>query len=188
MRADGASINEVRAYLKANGIDRSFHGVQSLLKSRVVLGEINFVGEKVKLVNREAHEPIVDMETWQRVQRLVVARGRKAKSDRLLARLRVLRCATCGAPMAVGNSSSAYPTYRCSPTSDCPERMAISAEIAERVVTERVRAALADVHGHASAETNIHQAEQALEHAQSALGAIRAFDGFDEPCRTSTAL
>jgi hypothetical protein len=60
--------------------------------------------------------------------------------------------------------------------------MAISAEIAERVVTERVREALADVHGHASAETNIRQAEQALEQAQGALdGALRAFDGFDEP-------
>ncbi len=66
--------------------------------------------------------------------------------------------------------------------SDCPERMAITADIAERVVTEHVRAALADVQGHASAETNIRQAEQALQAAQSGLdSALRTFDGFDEP-------
>lgn len=182
MRADGATIKEVRAYLKANGIERTFRGVQSLLASRIVLGEISFVGDKLALTNPNAHLAIVDVETWQRVQRQKVTRGRKAKSDRLLARLGVLRCSTCGRPMAIGNSTAKYPTYRCSPMSDCPERMAITADIAERVVTEHVRAALADVRGHASAETNIHQAEQALRAAQSALdAALRTFDGFDEP-------
>jgi hypothetical protein len=60
--------------------------------------------------------------------------------------------------------------------------MAITADIAERVLTERVRAALADVDGHASAEANVRDAEQALEHAQGSLdAALRAFDGIDEP-------
>lgn len=182
MRADGATIKDVRAYLKANGIERTFRGVQTLLASRIVLGEISFVGDKLALTNPNAHPAIVDIETWQRVQRQKVTRGRKAKSDRLLARLGVLRCSTCGRPMAIGNSNTKYPTYRCSPMSDCPERMAITADIAERVVTEHVRAALADVQGHASAETNIRQAEQALQAAQSGLdSALRTFDGFDEP-------
>ncbi len=182
MRAEGAVIKAVRAYLKANGIERTFRGVQSLLASRIVLGEISFVGEKVALTNPSAHSAIVDSETWQRVQRQKIPRGRKAKSDRMLARLGVLRCSTCERPMAIGVSNAKYPIYRCSPTSDCPERMAISAEIAERVVAERVRAVLADAEGHASAETNIQQAEQALQAAQGALdGALRAFDGFDEP-------
>jgi DNA invertase Pin-like site-specific DNA recombinase len=182
MRAEGTAIKDVRAYLKANGIERTFRGVQTLLASRIVLGEISFVGDKVALTNPTAHPPIVDVETWQRVQRQKVTRGRKAKSDRLLARLGVLRCATCGQPMAIGNSNTKYPTYRCSPMSDCPERMAITADIAERVVSEHVRTALADVQGHASAETNIRQAEHALQASQSALdSALRAFDGFDEP-------
>ncbi|MHB8242994.1 MAG: recombinase family protein [Solirubrobacteraceae bacterium] len=182
MRAEGAAIKDVRAYLKANGIERTFRGVQTLLSSRIVLGEISFVGEKVALTNPAAHAAIVDVETWQQVQRQKVTRGRKAKSDRLLARLGVLRCATCGRPMAIGNSNTKYPTYRCSPMSDCPERMAITANIAERVVTEHVRAALADTQGHASAETNVREAEQALQAAQSALdAALRTFDGFDEP-------
>jgi site-specific DNA recombinase len=182
MRAEGATIKDVRAYLKANGIYRTFRGVQALLESRIVLGEIYFVGDKLALTNPNAHPAIVDVETWQRVQRQKVTRGRKAKSDRLLARLGVLCCSTCGRPMAIGNSNTKYPTYRCSPMSDCPERMAITADIAERVVTEHVRAALTDVQGHASAETNIRQAEQALQAAQGALdAALRAFDGFDEP-------
>jgi DNA invertase Pin-like site-specific DNA recombinase len=33
MRGEGAPIAEVRRYLTANGIDRSYHGVQSLLRS-----------------------------------------------------------------------------------------------------------------------------------------------------------
>ncbi len=182
MRADGSTIKDIRAYLKANGIERTFRGVQTLLASRIVLGEISFVGDKVALRNRSAHPAIVDVETWQRVQRQKVTRGRKAKSDRLLARLGVLRCSTCGRPMAIGNSNTKYPTYRCSPMSDCPERMAITADIAERVVSEHVRAALTDAQGYASAETNIRQAEQALHAAQSALDAtLRTFDGFDEP-------
>jgi Recombinase/Recombinase zinc beta ribbon domain len=182
MRAAGATIKDVRAYLKANGIERTFRGVQALLASRIVLGEISFVGDKLALTNPNAHPAIVDIEMWQRVQRQKITRGRKAKSDRLLARLGVLRCSTCGRPMAIGNSNTKYPTYRCSPMSDCSERMAITAEIAERVVTEHVRAALADVQGHASAETNIRQAEQVLRATQSALDAtLRAFDGFDEP-------
>jgi site-specific DNA recombinase len=182
MRANGTTIKDIRAYLKANGIERTFRGVQTLLASRIVLGEISFVGDKLALTNPNAHPAIVDVETWQRVQRQKITRGRKAKSDRLLARLGVLRCSTCGQPMAIGNTNTKYPTYRCNPSSDCPDRMAITADIAERVVTEHVRAALADAQGHASAETNIRQAEQALQAAQSTLYAtLRAFDGFDEP-------
>lgn len=178
MRADGAAIKEVRAYLRSHGITRSFHGVTSLLSSRVVLGEIIF-GE---LKNTKAHEPIVDEATWLKVQRMIVPRGRKPKSDRLLARLGVLRCGSCGARMIIGTSKGTYPSYRCPPTGDCQNRLAISADIAEQVVTEQVRAALANVSGHASAARNIRDAEQALEQAQDALdAALRLFEGFDEP-------
>ncbi len=59
--------------------------------------------------------------------------------------------------------------------------MSVSAVIAEQVVTDGVRAALADQHGHASAETNVREAEQALTQAQSALEtAVRAFDGLGD--------
>src|SRR5207253_2501442 len=90
-RAEGQSIKAVRAFLREHGIERSYHGVGKLLKSRVVLGEIHFG----KLVSLDAHPAIVEPEVWQQVQRVSVPRGRKPKSDRLLARQRVLRCATC---------------------------------------------------------------------------------------------
>jgi site-specific DNA recombinase len=183
MRAAGKTVREVRGYLRAHGIERTYHGAQLLLASRVVLGEVHHG----KLVNLNAHEPIVDRETWNAVQRMKVSRGRRAKSDHLLARLKVLRCGTCGSPLIIGSAGARgtergrYYTYRCSPTSDCPNRMSVSAVIAEQVVTDAVRAALADQGGHASAETNVREAEQALTQAQSALeAAVRAFDGLGD--------
>ena len=105
---------DVRDYLRENGIERSFHGVQSLWASRIVLGELRF-GE---LVNPSSHPAIVDAATWQAVQRMRVPRGRRAKSERLLARLDVLRCGTCGSRLVVGfrTRRQAVLHYRCPPT------------------------------------------------------------------------
>lgn len=178
MRADGATIAAVRRHLAEHGIERSYHGTGSLLGSRVVLGEINFG----KLVNPDAHSAIVDPNTWQRVQRMVVTRGRKAKSERLLARLGVLRCGTCDARMVVGtNNHSQYYLYRCPPTGDCSRRVTIAAEMVETVVINAVKTALSDVEGRASAEAHAREAEAALEQAQRALdAAFRAFAGFED--------
>jgi site-specific DNA recombinase len=180
MRANGAAVNKVRDYLRSQGIERSFHGVTALLRSRVVLGEIHFG----QLVNLAAHEPIVERDVWQAVQRVTVPRGRQANSDRLLARLGVLRCATCGARMVVGTSNrSSYWIYRCPPNGDCTKRTTITAEMVEGVVVDAVREALADVEGRASAESNARNAEAALERAQDELdAAIRVLADFaDEP-------
>lgn len=180
LRATGATLKEVRAYLANQGIARSYHGVQALMRSRVVLGEIHF-GD---LSNLHAHEPIVDPDTFAQVQRVIVPRGRRAKSFRLLARLGVLRCGTCGSRMVVGTGfNGRYNHYRCPPVGDCPRRVTISAEIAEQVVTDAVRAALADLEGRASAQEHVRQAEREAERAQADLdAALRAFGGLvDEP-------
>jgi hypothetical protein len=66
--------------------------VQIMLASRVYLGELHF-GE---LANLQAHKPIIERDLWNCVQRMVVPRGRQASSTRLLARLGVLRCGSCG--------------------------------------------------------------------------------------------
>ncbi len=178
MRAAGATVNEVRAHLRANGVERSHHGVGAMLASRVYLGEIHF-GD---LLNLEAHPAIVDVDTWKRVQRARVSRGRKSKSERLLARLGVLRCGSCDARMVVGTSNnSAYWIYRCPPTGDCQRRVTISAEHVERIVVDTVRAALGDAEGRASAEHHARDAEVALERAQANLdAAIRTFDGLED--------
>jgi site-specific DNA recombinase len=185
LRADGGTVMEVRAFLTENGVltsdgkPLSQHGVGTLLSSRVVLGEINFG----KLVNLNAHEPIVDRDLWNRVQRITVSRGRRAKSDRLLARLGVLRCASCGARMVVGTQTQngrRYPFYRCPPNGDCKHRVTVSAEIVESIVVDTVKGALANVEGRASAELAAHDAEVMAERTQAELdAAIRAFTGLD---------
>jgi hypothetical protein len=179
MRADGATVAKIREYLADNGIKRSYHGVGALLASRVVLGEIHFG----KLSNLEApHPAIVDREVWQRVQRVRVSRGRRAKSDRLLARLGVLRCGSCGARMVVASAHHGqYPMYRCPPNGDCKRHVSISAELVEGIVTDAVRKRIANVKGRASAEQNIRDAEQALADAQGELdAAMRVLEGFED--------
>ncbi len=181
MRADGATVADVRAFLADHGVKRSYHGVTALLASRVVLGEIHFGA----LVNLSAHPAIVDRDTWQRVQRISVSRGRKAKSERLLARLGVLRCASCGGRMVVGTQTQhgrSYPFYRCGHVrEDCERRVTVSAELVEHIVSDAVRAELADVEGRASVEQNAREADAVLERAQHDLdAALRTFAGFED--------
>lgn len=186
MRADGATIKKVWQWLDTKGIERSWHGVQHMLKSRVYLGEIVF-GEQSNLT---AHEPLVDADLWSRAQSTLPPRQRK-HSDRLLARLGVLKCGTCGARMSVGHqrqNGRQYPFYRCNPSSKCPDRMAISAEIAERVVVDAVTEAMSGVQGKASATSRSREAERELAAANDALdNAIRSLAGLmDRPASQET--
>jgi site-specific DNA recombinase len=123
---------------------------------------------------------------------MVIPGGRKAKSERLLARLGVLRCGSCGARMVVGTARQGgkrYPYYRCPPVGDCPQRVTISAPLVEGVVVAAVRRRLADVEGRASAERNVHDAQVTLDRAQSDLdAAIRAFAGLEDEDAARTRL
>jgi DNA invertase Pin-like site-specific DNA recombinase len=180
LRADGATVMQVRDHLRQHGIERSFHGTQSLLTSRIVLGELHF-GD---LVNAESHPPLVDARTWAAVQKMRSPRGRRSKSERLLARLGVLRCGTCGARMVVGTTkrrSKVHSFYRCNPTSDCPQRVTISAEVAERTVADAVKELLNGMRGSASMDDGIAEAERRLDACEQELGAaVRAFSGLDD--------
>jgi DNA invertase Pin-like site-specific DNA recombinase len=187
LRDDGAPIASVRELLARGGVHRSYHGTQKILGSRLYLGEIHFGGVPANLT---AHDPIVDRAMFDRVQRVHVPRGRRAKSERLLARLGVLRCRTCGSRMVVGTShNSTYWLYRCPPVGDCPQRVTISAPLVEAVVVAAVRRRLAHTEGRASAERNVHDAQVALERAQSDLdAAIRAFAGLEDEDAARTRL
>ena len=179
-RAAGATVKEVREYLRENGIERTFHGTQSLLTSRILLGELRF-GE---IVNPSSHEAIIDAATWQAVQRIRVPRGPRAKSERLLARLDVLRCGTCGSRLVVGfrtQGTKRWDHYRCPPVGDCPQRVTISATVIEEAVTDAVQQLLGDLHGSASLDNGISDAEQELARADQALrAAVRAFTGLED--------
>lgn len=184
MRAEGATIKEVRAHLFANGITRGYSGVERLFSNRTYLGELHFG----KLHNPAAHEPIIDRALWDRVQAIKVPRGARPPSDRLLARLGVLRCGTCGARMVVGFRSvvatgERYDFYRCPPTGDCERRVTISADKVEAWTVERVKEAIEGMEGRASADERVREAEVAVEQAQADLeAAIRVFGGIrDEP-------
>jgi site-specific DNA recombinase len=178
LRADGSTVMDVRAYLRENGIERSFHGTTSLLASRMYLGELRF-GD---LVNTAAHPAIVDAETWGRVQRMKSPRGRRAKSERLLARLGILRCGTCGARMVVGSAHHGkYHLYRCPPIGDCPQRVTISAVVAEARVVEAVKELLRGVEGSANLGGATEQAERDYAAAEAELAAaVEAFTGLED--------
>jgi hypothetical protein len=136
-RQGGATIEEVQAFLRAHGIERSYHGTQWLLRDRIYLGEIHF-GKHTP--NLKAHTAIIDRTLFDEVQKIRKPRGRKPKSERLLARLGVLRCGNYSAKMVVATShKSRYWVYRCPPQGDCPQHQSIGAEIAETFVTEQVK-------------------------------------------------
>jgi DNA invertase Pin-like site-specific DNA recombinase len=180
-RAAGASVGTLYAYLRERGFSGSFHAVQTLLATRLVLGEVHFG----QLVNTEAHEPIVDRVLWQRVQKVIVPRGRRSISTRLLARLGVLRCATCTSKLTVAYFKNARQeivwAYRCSrPGSTCAHPVLMSADIIEPLVVAEVKRLLADESETTSAATDIAEAEVALERAQAMLdAAVEAFDGLN---------
>lgn len=184
LRAGGGTVMEVRDLLRRGGIVRSFHGTQALLTSRIVLGELRF-GE---MLNTGSHPAIVDAATWQAVQRARSPRGRRPKSERLLARLGVLRCATCGARMVVGSTDQKardgrkrYWFYRCPPIGDCPRRVTISADVAERRVVAAVQALVEGMRGSASPDEWLAEAEREAEKAEAELdAAVRAFEGLDD--------
>jgi Recombinase zinc beta ribbon domain len=138
-----------------------------MLRSRMYLGEIHF-GD---LHNLNAHEPIIkDGALFERVQRRTVSRGRQAKSERLLARLGVLRCGTCGSRMVINSYSG---SYRCGDTSAdrCRRRAAVKADRVEELVLDAIRAywATADAHGRSSRRQQIREADEAIERANAGL-------------------
>lgn len=180
LRDREATIKEVRGFLKEHGVDRSYHGVQSMLGNRLYLGEIHFGS----LVNRKAHKSAIPRDLFNRVQKRKVSRGRRAKSDMLLARLGVLRCGNCGARMVVGTQTQngrSYPFYRCPPVGDCERRVTIGAGIAEDVIVEATKRRAREVKGEASAKGDARADAEAAERAQADLdAAIRAFAGLEE--------
>jgi DNA invertase Pin-like site-specific DNA recombinase len=166
LRDEGATLAAVRAFLLEHGIRRTVSGVRKMLKSRLYLGEARF-GE---LVNARAHEALIDPDLFARVGRASVSAGRKAKSERLLARLRVLRCGACDGRMSAATTGG-YPFYRCA-SQACSDPVCIGAAIAEEVVSSAVRTALQDAQGRASMAESATEAAGALERAQADVDAI----------------
>lgn len=85
--------------------------------------------------------------------------------------------------MVAGSSrpGKTYRMYRCSTVGDCPRRVTVSADLAERVVVEAVQHALERVSGSAGVEHGTEDAERELERAERELdAAVAAFTGLED--------
>jgi hypothetical protein len=140
-----------------------------MLASRVYVGELHAGGHTPNL---KAHPAIVDRDVFERVQRMSVPAGRNAKSDRLLARLGVLRCATCDGRMSASQTGRGYAFYRCA-SNECAagddQRAA-----RESVVERAMPGLLVSLVGHASEVEQYEAAKAAMETAQARYDAFTA--------------
>jgi hypothetical protein len=108
---------------------------------------------------------------FERVQRTRAPRGRYGKSPRLLARLGVLRCGSCGTRMSLSaKEQGKRPFYRC--TGDCQARATVSASMVEGLVVRRVRELLWGLTGTASAASGVRTAKEGWEGAEAELKAV----------------
>lgn len=177
-RARGESIAALRRYLREQGLEITSAGLYKLFASRLVRGEIHFGG----FSNLHAHAPIVDERTWRKVQQAKAPAGRRAKSDRLLARLGVLRCGSCGAAMAVRTTRGRWYSYTCAGSQPCAAKASVAAHVVEDAVRDVVIRESAAIVGRASADAELAAATLERERAELELdGALRTLAGFEEP-------
>jgi DNA invertase Pin-like site-specific DNA recombinase len=180
LRGGGGTVREVRELLRRRGIERSFHAVQEMLGNPLYVGEVHF-GD---LVNPHAHPPAIDRALFERVQAMRIPRGRRPKSTRILARLEILRCGSCGARLVVGTRKEGdrtYSNYRCPQVGDCDARVSISARAAEAAVIAAAKEWAGEEEGRASTEDAAEEDSIAADRAQADLdAAIRAFAGLEE--------
>lgn len=181
MRADGATIESCQRYLHDNGVVISYAALGNLFGSRFVLGELR-AGD---LVNVDAHPALVDLVTFERVQRVKVPRGRQPLSEaRLLTKQGgLLRCGTCGKGMSSSSTKASgrnYRYYTCSRKPECAYPTSISATRAELLVAEECQRWLADRAKSASIDAEVRAAEDDIEEKRAALdSAVLAFKGID---------
>src|SRR5215471_12215958 len=132
-------------------------GVESMFRSRLLIGEIHFGSFKPNLkAGRRWAGTITDRATFRKLSRRA-PRGRQAKSPQLLARLGVLLCDTCGARMTVNTVGGKYPQYRCGNTL-CARRAMINVDAADLVVADATIAATQQVEGRDDHDAEVEQA------------------------------
>jgi DNA invertase Pin-like site-specific DNA recombinase len=167
MRDAGASVKKIQMALLAKGVKLSHRGIQTTLANRAYLGELHF-GD---FANLEAWPPIIDRALFDRVQKLKLPRGPLGRSNALLARLRVLKCGSCGASLRAWMmpQGGGYPVYSCAGQNICPKHVTISARIADEVIVRYVKDALAGLTGTHSSAVDVAATRADLDQAQGAL-------------------
>ena len=146
--------------------------VLSMFKSPLLVGDVHWGG----ITTRDAHEAIIDRETQRAILAKSVSRGRYTKSERLLSRLGVLRCETCGSRMSVATTKSggkSYPYYRCGARPACTAPASVAADVAENFVRDETIRLAAGLQGTAHVEADIEAARVEREEAEA--GVAKAF-------------
>jgi hypothetical protein len=145
-------------------------GVRQLLRNRVYLGELR-VGQHV---NVAAHEPLIDIETFEAAQRSTPRPARGPSGPALLAGL--VRCSTCGHRMTRSGTWH-VPTYRC-PTRHggerCPRPAAITCSIVEEHVEAIALEELKRLAVTASEDRGLEQAQSEVARSRRELDAFAA--------------
>jgi DNA invertase Pin-like site-specific DNA recombinase len=154
-RAVGASWAELARYLEeakvypSTGNEHwSLYGVSSLVNNPVYLGQ----ARSGKVVNEQAHKPLVtraEFDAAQRVSKsLLKQRDGSVASQAMLGGL--ARCAGCGHTLKItGNTKRStgerYPVYYCTgryASGPCPARATVRASLLDEYVEQQVLAAL----------------------------------------------
>ena len=122
-------------------------GIAGLIKNPVYLGQ----ARSGKIVNDEAHEPLVTRAEWDAAQgsRTLLRTSGDSLSARTLLK-GIIRCAGCGHTLKIAGSldkksASRYPTYYCSgryAKGYCSARATIRASIVDNYVEEQLLDAL----------------------------------------------
>lgn len=148
-RAERAGPAALAELLESRGVTTSQgsrtwskEAIYNLLRNRVYLGELRYgrdrdpdTGElRPRFINPSAHEPIVDVVTWQLAQYRGVRRGGPERRHVLSG---LLRCGSCRHCLQGTRHSRGYRIYRCKRRHAggiCPATVRINAEWVERIV------------------------------------------------------
>jgi DNA invertase Pin-like site-specific DNA recombinase len=161
MKADGETVNATREMTEAAGFPLTYPQAQTMLSERTATRYLGhtFFGDRI---TEGTHEPILTAREVERALAAVTPRnGKRAPSERVLARLGVLVCDKCGARLVVGRGGSG-PDYRHPPNDECAEEhgtFAIEATWIEAEVVSATRRALLDVWGSSAAVVAAREAE-----------------------------
>jgi hypothetical protein len=169
---------EIQRYLDERGLRLTQNRIRLTLDSRLLIGEIHF-GENFT-PNLHAHEPIVEPALWRRAQEAKAPKGRLGHSERLLARLGVLVCGTCGSRLVVCSSRTSYGVYRYYRCMKdwCERPAAVMCDTAEQIVRDETIRLCAGIKERASARQELEQARLArVEAEERYAGAIRTLAG-----------
>jgi site-specific DNA recombinase len=148
-RATGAGPTELAEFLEGRGVTTSQGSrgwskpaVQSLVSNRVYLGELGYGKERdtdgkrrPRYVNPTAHEPIIDLATWEAAQHPNGRRLQRPRGEGHYMLTGLLRCAECGYVLQGTTTSRGKRIYRCvgrHSGGKCPGRVRASAELVER--------------------------------------------------------